>query len=60
MEMRTIETVMPVDVMRKALRRPSPSRRKTERMEQIAYSIPPHAAIKCDMPGGRLNDDPRI
>jgi hypothetical protein len=46
MGMRMKETVMPVEVRRKALRRPRPSIRKTESTEQMGYSAPPQAAMR--------------
>jgi len=58
--MRMKDTVMPVDVSRNAFRRPSPSIKNTESTEQIVYSVPPQAVIRCDIPGARSKDCPRI
>ncbi len=40
------QAAMPVAVHMNALRRPKPSIRNTERREQMAYSVPPQAAIR--------------
>ena len=45
------QAAMPLAVHMNALRRPKPSIRKTERREQRAYSVPPQAAMRWDMPG---------
>lgn len=54
------QAAMPVAVNMKALRRPRPSMRNTESREHSAYSSPPMAAIKCDMPPSKSKDSWRI
>lgn len=51
---------MPTVVHRKARRRPRPSMSNTDRSEHRAYSKPPIAAMRCDMPASRLNDSCKI
>lgn len=58
--MRMKVIVVPVDASRNAFRRPNRSIKNTDSTEHVANSVPPHAEIRCDVPGARSKDGPRI